>query len=92
MDCAKERADPFSGTRPRAEKGHCSQAVEEARTMSAMPGNQAAPPPTAGPLSARMRTLRWLWGVSVAVWGYRGVCRLTRSSNVEAPLLCPCQS
>jgi hypothetical protein len=26
--------------------------------MSAMPGNQAAPPPTAGPLRARMRTLR----------------------------------
>jgi hypothetical protein len=58
MDWAKERAEPFSGTRPSAEKGHWSQAVEEARTMSAMPGNQAAPPPTAGPLRARMRTLR----------------------------------
>lgn len=38
MDCAKERAEPFSGTRPRALKGHCSQAVDEASTMSAMPG------------------------------------------------------
>jgi hypothetical protein len=60
IDWAKDSADPFSGTRPRAEKGHWSHAVDEARTISAMPGNQAAPPPTAGPFRARMRTLRWL--------------------------------
>jgi len=59
MCWAKEMADPYSGTRARAEKGHWSQAVLEASTMSAMPGNQAAPPPTAGPLRARMRTFLW---------------------------------
>lgn len=31
----------------------------EARTISAIPVNQAAPPPTAGPFRARMKTLRW---------------------------------
>lgn len=59
MLCAKDSAEPFSGTSPNALKGHCSHAVLLASTMSAMPGNHAAPPPTAGPLSARMRTLRW---------------------------------
>jgi hypothetical protein len=40
MCWAKLRAEPFSGTRPRAEKGHWSQAVVLARTMSAIPGTR----------------------------------------------------
>lgn len=31
----------------------------EAKTMSAKPVNQAAPPPTAGPLNARTKTFEW---------------------------------
>lgn len=52
-------ADPFSGTNPSALNGTCRYAPSAARTISATPWNQAAPPPTPGPLRARTKTFLW---------------------------------
>ena len=51
-------ADPFSGTNPRAEKGTCKKVESAAKTISATPVNQAAPPPTPGPFNAKTKTFR----------------------------------
>ena len=52
---AKLMADPFSGTKPKAEKGTCKKVSSAAKTKSAIPGNHAAPPPTPGPFKARTK-------------------------------------
>ena len=56
---ANVTAEPCSGTRPSAENGVCRYAPSAAKTRSATPGNQAAPPPTPGPFRARTRILVW---------------------------------